>query len=374
MSAYDLNRKGECTIEKNGRSRPSKRDFHTRSRTVRLLSTRPLPTSLSLALAATTLQARYDASCKRVLSEKVILAWILHTCVPEYKTIAIDKIMNQYIDDPHISTIPVHRDLPRIRGGNTEDKTLFEGTVFFDIFFTAFLPDTHEKTLLLINIEAQNNFHPGYPLLSTMVYNMCREVSFQHGVEFAGSHYENIQKVYSIWICLDPPEKYANTITRFRLTEEQAIGHAKWKEEDYDLLCGVMVCLGGAGHERYEGILRLLDVLFCDEMKESEKKKVLEEDYDIQMSKTMEEEVNTMCDLGSGLAKKHYSNGFNNGFNNGFDNGFSGGQIELIQNYMHTHDLSAEKAMEALGVAQKDRLRYAEMIKKQDKTTFRGTS
>ncbi len=53
-----------------------------------------------------------------------------------------------------------------------------------------------------------------------------------------------------------------------------------------------------------------------------------------------------MCDLGSGLAKKHYSNGFNNGFNNGFDNGFSGGQIELIQNYMYAHDLSAEKAME----------------------------
>lgn len=66
-----------------------------------------------------------------------------------------------------------------------------------------------------------------------------------------------------------------------------------------------------------------------------------------------------MCDLGSGLAKKHYSNGF--------DNGFSGGQIELIQNYMHTHDLSAEKAMEALGVSQKDRLRYAEMIKTPDK-------
>ena len=113
-------------MKKSGRPRPFKRDFHTRSRTVRLLSTRPLPTSLSLALAATTLQARYDASCKRVLSEKIILAWILHTCVPEYKTIAIDKIMNQYIDDPHISTIPVHRDLPRIRGGNTENKTLFE--------------------------------------------------------------------------------------------------------------------------------------------------------------------------------------------------------------------------------------------------------
>lgn len=70
-----------------------------------------------------------------------------------------------------------------------------------------------------------------------------------------------------------------------------------------------------------------------------------------------------MCDLGSGLAKKHYSNGFNNGF----DNGFSGGQIELIQNYMYAHDLSAEKAMEALGVAQKDRLRYAEMIKNTEK-------
>ena len=34
---------------------------------------------------------------------------------------------------------------------------------------------------------------------------------------------------------------------------------------------------------------------------------------------------------------------------------------------MHTYDLSAEKAMEALGVAQKDRLRYAETIKAPDK-------
>ena len=70
-----------------------------------------------------------------------------------------------------------------------------------------------------------------------------------------------------------------------------------------------------------------------------------------------------MSDLGSGLAKKHYSNGFNNGF----DNGFSGGQIELIQNYMYAHDLSAEKAMEALALPKKDRLRYAEMIKNTEK-------
>jgi len=33
--------------------------------------------------------------------------------------------------------------------------------------------------------------------------------------------YEKIEKVYSIWICMNPPKNRENTITRYRLVEER---------------------------------------------------------------------------------------------------------------------------------------------------------
>ncbi len=52
---------------------------------------------------------------------------------------------------------------------------------------------------LIINIEAQNDFYPGYPLIKRGIYYCSRMISAQYGTEFKNSHYENIKKVYSIW-------------------------------------------------------------------------------------------------------------------------------------------------------------------------------
>ena len=114
-------------------------------------------TSLSDGIDATQYEAQYDASCKRLLSEKVILARILKACVPEYENESIDDIMDKYIEkEPQVSTVAVHRDtLPRIEGKNTEDKTINEGAVYYDVFFEALLPKRNdEKIQLRIDIEA----------------------------------------------------------------------------------------------------------------------------------------------------------------------------------------------------------------------------
>ena len=55
-------------------------------------------------------------------------------------------------------------------------------------------------------MEAQNQFYPGYPLIKRGIYYCCRMVSSQYGTVFTSSHYEKIKKVYSIWICTNPPE------------------------------------------------------------------------------------------------------------------------------------------------------------------------
>ena len=65
-----------------------------------------------------------------------------------------------------------------------------------------------------------------------------------------------------------------------------------------------MLCLGGLDGENYDGVLRMLDVLLSNETSEAEKRKILQDDYDIQMTQTMEREVSVMCNLSKGVMEK----------------------------------------------------------------------
>lgn len=42
--------------------------------------------------------ASYDAACKRLLSEKIILAWIMKNCLEEYRNCDVDEIAGKYIE------------------------------------------------------------------------------------------------------------------------------------------------------------------------------------------------------------------------------------------------------------------------------------
>ena len=123
-------------------------------------------------------------------------------------------------------------------------------------------------------MEAQNDFYPGYPLIKRGIYYCCRMISSQYGREFTGSHYEKIKKVYSIWICMKPPQYRENTITRYRLGEEYLVGEGKEPIRNYDLLSIIMLCLGGPDGSNYDGVLRMLDVLLSNETSEAEKRKI----------------------------------------------------------------------------------------------------
>lgn len=117
----------------------------------------------------------------------------------------------------------------QIKGAKTEDSTIKEGTVTYDIRFYAVAPQTGEMIRLIINVEAQNDFYPGYPIIKRGIYYCSRMVSSQYGVEFTGSHFEKIKKVYSIWVCANPPQYRENTVTRYTIQEENLIGEVKEK-------------------------------------------------------------------------------------------------------------------------------------------------
>ena len=255
---------------------------------------------------------QYDAACKNVLSEKGIIANILQDCVGEFQTCSIDEIVNRCIEgQPETGTVLVEPNggISRITSQQVEDKSEREGTVFYDIRFTAVAPSDGKPIRLIINIEAQNNFHPGYPLLKRAIYYCSRMISSQYGTVFTKSHYEKIEKVYSIWICTMPTKKWAYTITRYRMHEENLVGQTQAPREDYDLLTPILVCLGSKQYTELKGLLRMLNLVLLDNVSPESKTKTLKEEFHVQVTPHLEKGVAEMCNLSEGIEKRGEARG-----------------------------------------------------------------
>lgn len=299
--------------------------------------------------------ADYDAACKRLLSEKVILAWIMKNCLEEYGDLSIKEIAEKYIEGtPQVAEIPVLPDETNavqssmIVGTRNEDATITEGTVTYDIRFLAVAPSSGELIRLIINVEAQNDFYPGYPILKRCIYYCSRMISAQYGTEFTDSHYEKIKKVYSIWICTNPPKYRENTITHYSITEKNIVGKLTEKTENYDLMAALMICLGKPEGENYSGVLKLLNVLLSSEKAPEEKCEILENEFGIEMTKSLKREVSEMCNLSQGIVEQTTEHNM----------------VNAIRNLMETLKLTAPQAMVALKIPKADHPKYMDMLNK----------
>ncbi len=116
----------------------------------------------------------YDEICKHLLSYKPILARILKECVEEYHDLSYEAI--QACIEPDLKGAHRH-----IIGRNTEDLTIPEAKILYDLLFTAALPKQKEQVALFINIEAQNRDDPSYPLLKRALYDGSRLLARTEG-------------------------------------------------------------------------------------------------------------------------------------------------------------------------------------------------
>lgn len=316
---------------------------------------------LSQSISSADDKSAYDAACKRLLANKIILAWIMKSCLEEFRYTSVDEIAAKYIEgSPQIAQIAVYpdevnpSDSEQIRGSQNEDSTINEGTVTFDIRFHALAPGSRETIRLIINIEAQNNFYPGYPLIKRGIYYCSRMISSQYGVEFVKSHFEKIKKVYSIWICSSPPLYRQNTINRYCFQEEKLVGDVSESKENYDLLTAIIICLGPPNGQRYNGILKLLEVLLSSRRKVEEKKKILQEDFHIEMTYSLESEVWRMCNLSEGIERTAVAKGLEQG------------TLKAIRSIMASLNLTKEQAMSALRIPDNEKEKYLELLRQDD--------
>lgn len=302
--------------------------------------------------------AAYDALCKKLLSEKAVLAKILKECVPEFKTCSEKDIMAKYIQGtPEVSSVNVMPDETnaptRISAASIEDTLETEGKITYDIRFDAKAPNSGEQIGLIINIEAQHNYDPGYKIIRRGIYYCSRMISAQHGTVFTNSDYNKIKKVYSIWICTEPPADEQNSIAQYEMRENLIMGNIHKDISDYDLATVILIHLSENGDLCGVDILDFLATLLNRLVFEKDKRTVLREKYNVELTDTLMREVDEMCDLGKGLHDK--------GVRLGMQQGIETGKAEMLRRYLES-GATIEEAFEIFKITDSEeqaRLREA---------------
>ena len=207
---------------------------------------------------------------------------------------------------PYISAIPVEPGLTnaardkkgeRLVGFNAENEEISEGLVRFDIVFYVRMKDGLSQ--IIINVEAQKDEPRGYEILNLAIFYVSRLISSQKERDFENSSYDDIKRVYSIWVCMNMDE---NSMSHVHLTKEDLIGSHEWKG-NLDLLNIIMLGLAKKlpEHDETYELHRLLGALLSKELTIDEKLNIMENEYDIPIEENFRKDVSVMCNLSQGI-------------------------------------------------------------------------
>lgn len=253
--------------------------------------------------------ARYDTEAINLLSNKRILAKLLKEVVPEVQKYSLKEI-ESFISDEKIQKVGVHpgtKLLDKVKALATESKIVGEGVVRFDLVLNLNIPNNANGLRIIINVEAQGKDNPGYDLITRVIYYCCRLISEQHETEFSDSNYDDIKKVYSIWICM-PRKKSESSIESYSIHRKQDFGKSK-QNVRFDLFKGVVIRLG-KNFSKEKTFLDELSVLFSDTISVEEKMQYLSSDTELIGDATkFQEGLERMRNLEESIKEESYKKG-----------------------------------------------------------------
>ena len=148
-------------------------------------------------------------------------------------------------------------------------------------------------------------------------------------IDFAGTNYDDIKRVFSIWVLMNMDE---NCMDYVHLTDEKLVGSHPWKG-GLDLLNIVLIGISSEppGHDGEHELHRLLSVLLSAELPADEKLGIMEREYGIPLDDGMRKDVSEMCNLSQGIWEK----GLAEGIEKGVEKGRTEGVEKIILN-MHS--------------------------------------
>ena len=280
---------------------------------------------------------QYNQSCLVLLQDAQIQAHIVKAIVKE-----LDDFSLSEVESIIQGRMPWEKDpAPLAKSMKTLDPQIRfrNGYIIYDIYYQIKYVKGASKTGIYINVEAMNNPYPGYPLTSRGVMYSSASIVEQYNVEYDANHYEEIKKIYVIWLILQAPDYMDGCINIYQMKEDHLAGDYKDKEENYDKQEIVSINIGKNHklenkYEVYDELLTPLFVLFTAKIKDSEEKLRILKDYGFVLTDTLKEEVKNMCDLATGVLEQGREQGGKNKeveiIVNAYSNGFTLEQISSI--------------------------------------------
>ena len=286
---------------------------------------------------------QYDEHVRRILKDKGILAYILKYAVKEFKDYSIDDAKAAIDGEPEVAIRSVRPEA--VSTLENESKIPGEGKMYFDILFYAVTNDGYRQKMY-INIEAQKSFYPGYDLVTRGIVYPARLISQQMDVEYTADNYDGVKKVYSVWICMNAPEKkhsykkVADSIVEYSIKPTILYPHNATDDEiatgRYDLMSTVFINLNSQNTINSKNVLiSMLSTLLSDKIKADEKKQKLEKEYGIKMSKELESEVSSMCNLSEAIEER----------------GIERGRMYTIYDFIQSGMITPEAGAQKLGIS-----------------------
>ena len=291
-----------------------------------------MDTDIKMSVKATDTKAQYDNKAKQLLGHKIILAHILVNTVEEFKGMNPADVV-QYIEgEPHISSVPIDGGVTNVEkqekviGLNTENSEINEGMIRFDIIFYVRMQDGLSQ--IIVNVEAQKAEPSSYDILNRAIFYVSRMISSQKGRDFVKSNYNDIKRVYSIWICMNMDE---HSMSHIHLTRDDIIGSHNWKG-DINLLNIVLVGLAEdlpEKTEKYE-LHRLLGALLSSKLNVDEKLDIIGNEFRIPLESDIRKDVSEMCNLSQGIEERGVEKGLAEAAIRMYKKGYSIEQISDI--------------------------------------------
>ncbi len=242
-----------------------------------------------------------------------------------------------------------------ITGMSTEDKVPGEGWITYDVRFYVVTPEK-VPIKLIINVEGQKNYYPGYDLSTRAIFYCARLISSQLDTEFTPKNYNDIKKVYSIWICMDVPRNLEYTITRYKMTKEDLFGHTE-ETSRYDLMEAVIICLGEEKNaDKGNPLHGMLTTLLSETLKPKEKKQILKEKYEFVTCVELEGGLERMCNLSERIEEKAIQKGIALGIERGMECGIEQGELLQLVSLVKKGILPLEIAMQEVEEPNKQKL------------------
>ena len=175
-----------------------------------------------IMLEAVQGNAQFDKQSKTIWRFKELIAPILQMTVEEFDGMSVKEIIECINESDITGTRAVDDISAGIELFNTEQASITEKLIRYDTYLKTKNPRLSSADIIImlhIDLEIQNEYNPSnpqYPITKRAIYYAARELSSQLGVLTEKTNYDDLEKVYSIWICnTGIPKEMENSVTKF---------------------------------------------------------------------------------------------------------------------------------------------------------------